>query len=206
LVNGLPCRLVAATEPGPGRGGAGAPVRPGHRVGRVGSKQSRELSAQIWSLSMTLGCCPFHRMPPKDSIALSTPPTNAERWRSAPTSIRQASTRSCPKRSLPPPSIGFCTMRMLLSPKVIASTSPSHQRPRRQATAVMPRQHATRRPLGPTGPGFCQFNSELVNRLPRACFRDRPPRSMTVITIGWSVPIRASPSAGVDIHGVCGMF
>ena len=32
-----------APEPGPGRGGAGAPVRPGHRVGRVGPSHVRLL-------------------------------------------------------------------------------------------------------------------------------------------------------------------
>jgi hypothetical protein len=35
LVGRLACRLVMAPEPGPGGGRAGAPVRPGHRVGEL---------------------------------------------------------------------------------------------------------------------------------------------------------------------------
>ena len=38
-----PCRLVVAPEPGRGGGSAEAPVRPGHRVGRVGSSYVRLL-------------------------------------------------------------------------------------------------------------------------------------------------------------------
>jgi transposase InsO family protein len=43
LVRGLACRLVMAPEPGPGWGGVGAPVRPGHRIGRVGPSYVRLL-------------------------------------------------------------------------------------------------------------------------------------------------------------------
>src|SRR5271156_6275857 len=70
LVRGLACRLVMAPEPGPGRGGAGAPVRPGDRVGRVGPSYVRLLRGT--------GCCVPRSVLPRLRLGFGEEP--GPRW------------------------------------------------------------------------------------------------------------------------------
>jgi hypothetical protein len=66
-------------------------------------------AAATSSWSTTSACSPPAQTPRRRSTASSTPPTNAARSRSPATSTRPASTRSCPRLSLPQRSTGSCT-------------------------------------------------------------------------------------------------